>query len=280
MGSIGQDYVPLAANFAPEAQKGKAVGTVTTGLLSGILLSRAVGGWVAESLSWRAMQDIAALMMLAVAVITWAVLPPVPPAHKSSYGSLLASLWTLWRKHRTLRLVIMTQAILAATLGAFWSSLALVLAGAPFHQGPGVAGAFGFAGAAGALAAPLFGGFADKGRPLLAVRIGCVLVIIAFAGLIFLPPSLWLMALGALVFDLGVMAAFVPHQAMVSRLDPSASSRLNGLLMAGAMCGMAAGAAAGAWALQHHGHQGLWAVGIVTGSAGLIFSFFHSKRLK
>jgi predicted MFS family arabinose efflux permease len=224
------------------------------------------------------MQDIAAAMMLGAALITWWLLPPVPPTHKSSYGALLASLWTLWRKHPTLRSVVFTQSTLAATLGAFWSSLAIVLTAAPYHQGPSVAGAYGFAGAAGALASPLFGKFADKGRPLVAVRIGCVMVIIAFVGLLLLPPSLWLLAVSALIFDLGVMAAFVSHQAIVSSINPSARSRLNGLLMAGAMCGMAIGAAIGAWALQHHGSDGLWTVGVVTGIAGLTISYLQSSK--
>jgi len=59
LGSIGQDFVPIAAQLSPDEQRGRAVGTVTTGLLSGILLSRTLGGWVAESLGWRAMQFVA-----------------------------------------------------------------------------------------------------------------------------------------------------------------------------------------------------------------------------
>jgi predicted MFS family arabinose efflux permease len=278
LGSMGQDYIPLAAQLAPAAGRGKAVGTVTTGLLTGILLSRALGGWVAQVLSWRDMQLIAAAMMVMVAAITWSLLPSIPPATKSRYGSLLTSLWTLWRTHRALRVAVLTQAVLAVTLGAFWSSLSIVLAGAPFHQRAGVAGAYGFAGAAGALAAPLFGGFADRSGPLPAVRVGGMLVVLAFAGLMILPPSLWTLALCALLFDLGVMAALVSHQSIVNGIDAGARSRLNGLLMTGAMCGMALGAAMGSWALQKYGPHGLWTVGIVAGASGLMISFFHEKK--
>ncbi|MGF6654941.1 putative MFS family arabinose efflux permease [Paraburkholderia youngii] len=211
LGSIGQDFIPLAAHMSNDNRRGKAVGTVTTGLWTGILLSRVLGGWVAQCLSRRAMQDVAAALMLVVALVVWS-LPPVPPTMRARYGQLLGSLWTLWRMHRALRLAVLTQSILAATLGAFWSSLSVVIADAPFHQGPAVAGAFGFAGAAGALAAPVFGGVADRFGPLHAVRIGCGLVIVAFGAFWIFAPSLWMLGAGALVFDLGVTAALVSHQ--------------------------------------------------------------------
>ncbi|VFR53399.1 MFS permease [plant metagenome] len=275
LGSIGQDFVPIAAQLAPDEQRGHAVGTVTTGLLSGILLSRTLGGWVAESLGWRAMQFLAAGLMLGVMVIAWRTVPNLPPASRSRYGALIASLWTFWRQYPALRLAVVAQALLASTLGAFWSTLALVLAAAPFHLGAGIVGTYGIAGAAGALAAPWFGRLNDRHGPLPAIRLGCALVIVAFLGMEILPPSPWSLAVGTLVFDLGVMAALVSHQAIVNGLDPQARSRLNGLLMTGAMIGMAAGAAIGSAAWAHAGTLGLYGFAAAAGLAALAVSFLH-----
>lgn len=275
LGSIGQDFVPIAAQLAPDEQRGRAVGIVTTGLLTGILLSRALGGWVADTLGWRAMQFVAAGLILGVMAIAWDAVPSLPPASRRRYGALIASLWTLWRKHRALRLAVTVQALLASTLGAFWSTLALVLAAAPFHLGAGVAGSYGIAGASGALAAPLFGRLQDRQGPLLAIHLGCALVIVAFLGMEILPPSLWSLAVGAVVFDLGVMAALVSHQVIVNGLDSQARSRLNGLLMTGAMAGMAAGAAIGSFAWAHTGTLGLYGFAAAAALAALAVSFLH-----
>ncbi|GGY24716.1 MFS transporter [Paludibacterium paludis] len=276
LGSLGQDFVPIAAQMSSDTQRGRAVGVITTGLLSGILLSRTLGGLVASTLGWRIMQALAAILMLLVMVIARQTVPALPPASQSRYGKLLASLWTYWREYRALRLAVLTQALLAATLGAFWSTLALVLAAPPFDQGAGVAGAFGVAGAAGAFAAPLFGRIADRRGPLSAVRAGCLLTCAAFLGMAGLPASLWSLAAGAVVFDLGVMAALVSHQFIVNSLDPQARSRLNGLLMTGAMAGMAAGAAMGGLIWTHAGLAGLYGFAAMAGLCALAVSFLHS----
>lgn len=275
LGSLGQDFIPIAAQLAPDQQRGRAVGTVTTGLLSGILLSRALGGWVSATLGWRAMQFAAAGLMLCVMAIVWRTVPDLPRASRNRYGALIASMWTYWLQYRALRLAVVAQALLASTLGAFWSTLALVLAAPPFHLGAGVAGLYGIAGAAGALAAPWFGRLNDHRGPLPAIRIGCTLVIVAFIVLTILAPGPGILAIGAVIFDLGVMAALVSHQAIVNGLDSQARSRLNGLLMTGAMVGMAAGAVIGGAAWMHAGTHGLYGFATLAGLAALATSFLH-----
>jgi predicted MFS family arabinose efflux permease len=202
-------------------------------------------------------------------------LPNLPPATRSRYGALLSSLWQFWRQHRALRLAVVAQALLAATLGAYWSTLALVLAAPPFHLGAGMTGTYGIAGAAGAVAAPWFGRFADRHGPVPAIRVGCMLVIVAFMGMEILPPRLWSLAVGAVIFDLGVMAALVSHQSIVNGLNPQARSRLNGLLMTGAMVGMAVGAAIGSIAWAHAGTLGLYGFAALAGLAALTVTFLH-----
>lgn len=61
---IPQIFVPIASQFSRPENKGRNVGVVISGLLTGILASRVVSGFVGEVLGWREMYFIAAGMML------------------------------------------------------------------------------------------------------------------------------------------------------------------------------------------------------------------------
>jgi predicted MFS family arabinose efflux permease len=273
LGSLGQDFIPMAAHLSSEEKRGHTIGIVTTGLLCGILLSRTVSGLIGDFLGWRAIYGIAAAVVALVAAAVWRWLPHQPATIKASYFSLLKSLIVLFRRHATLRKALLTQACLAAPLGAFWSVLALMLSGPPFHLGASIAGQFGLAGAAGALAAPLFGRLSDLRGPALSIRVGAALVVVAFLLLLMFPQSLAVLIAATVMFDLGVMAGLVSHQTVVASIDPSARSRLNGLLMSAAMIGMTMGAIIGGWSWNHFGWTGVCLVCCGAGLLALVRSF-------
>ena len=72
---VAQILVPFAATLAAPHERGKAVGTVMSGLLLGILLARTVAGALADVGSWRTVYWVAAILMLAMSAILWRVLP-------------------------------------------------------------------------------------------------------------------------------------------------------------------------------------------------------------
>lgn len=272
--TMAQDIVPAAATLAPEATRGKTVGTVMTGLLLGILLSRVVSGFVAEHFGWRSMFIAAAASIALVGAAAWRGLPRFRPTTHLAYGALLGSLATLWSRHGTLRRAALAQALLAVGFSAFWSTLAVMLHAEPFHLGSAAAGAFGLAGAAGALAAPLAGRLADRRGPELVTRLGAGLVVVSFAAMglaPLMPPhaQLWLLALAAIGFDLGMQAALIAHQTVVFGIEPGARSRLNAVLFTAMFIGMAAGSALGALALAQWGWTGVTCVATGTAAAAL-----------
>ncbi|CAB3661975.1 MFS transporter [Achromobacter pestifer] len=272
--TLAQDIVPAAAHLAPPAQRGKTVGTVMTGLLLGILLSRVVSGFVAEQFGWRVMFVAAAVTIVALGVALWRGLPRFVPTTQLAYRELLGSLLTLWRQHPGLRRAATAQGLLSLGFSAFWSTLAVMLHGAPFHLGAGAAGAFGLAGAAGALAAPLAGRVADTRGPHAVASLGAALTMVSFAAMFFLPllsphAALWLIAGSAIGFDLGIQTSLIAHQSIVYGIDPAARSRLNAILMTGVFIGMAAGGALGSLALAHWGWAGVTLVATVAAAAAL-----------
>ena len=260
--TLAQDIVPAAATLAPEAQRGKIVGTVMTGLLMGILLSRVVSGFVAAHVGWRAMFVAAAVSIAAFAGVAWRALPRFQATTRLRYGALLASSAQLWRQHAALRRATLAQALLAIGFSAFWSTLAVMLHASTWHLGSAAAGAFGLAGAAGALAAPVAGRLADTRGPELVIRLGSGLAAVSFlamaaGGLLPTHLQLWLLGLGAVGFDLGVQATLISHQTIVYGIAPAARSRLNALLFTGMFIGMASGAALGSLALAQWGWTGV-----------------------
>lgn len=277
--TMAQDIVPAAATLAHESRRGKVVGTVMTGLLLGILLSRVVSGFVAERFGWRVMFVIAAVSVFGIGIAMWRGLPRFSPTTNLSYRALLASLLDLLRRHARLRQAALAQGVLSMGFSAFWSTLAVMLHGEPFHMGSAVAGAFGLAGAVGALAAPVAGHLADKRGPEMVTRLGTGLAALSFAlmsiGSWCSPDTqLWLLIIGTIGFDLGVQMTLVAHQTIVYGIDPGARSRLNAVLFVGMFIGMAIGASAGSILLAQWG----WIA--VTGMAALTSLAAFALRLK
>jgi predicted MFS family arabinose efflux permease len=260
--TLAQDVVPAAATLAPEAHRGKIVGTVMTGLLLGILLSRVLSGFVAEHFGWRAMFVVAAASIAFIGVAAARGLPRLRPTTQLGYGALLGSLVKLWQRHGALRRATIAQALLSVGFSAFWSTLAVMLHGAPFHLGSAAAGAFGLAGAAGALAAPIAGRLADRRGPELVIRMGAALVVVSFAAMLFAPlmapaARLGLIVASAIGFDFGLQAALIAHQTVVYGIDSGARSRLNAVFFTGVFVGMATGSALGALVLAQWGWSGV-----------------------
>lgn len=267
--TLAQDLVPAAATLAPEAERGRRVGQVMTGLLLGILLSRVAAGSLAALAGWRAVYATAAVAVALAIPLLWRGLPRFVPATQAGYGSLLASMAGLWVKHAALRRAALAQGLLSVAFSAFWSTLALVLAGPEFGQGSAVAGAFGLAGAAGALAAPLAGGMADRRGPQAVIRAAALLVFLSFAVQAVAPASLALLVGVAVVFDLGVQAALVSHQSVIYSLDPASRSRLNAVLVSSMFVGMASGAALGSALLAAFGWRAVPVLGVVAALGAL-----------
>jgi len=272
LATVAQDIVPAVATLAPAARRGRAVGTVMTGLLLGILLSRVVSGVVAGQWGWRVMFGLAAAAMAVVATVLFWRLPRFTPTTTLPYPALLGSLLTLWRRHAALRRAAFAQGLLAVAFSAFWSTLAVWLHAPPFGLGSAAAGAFGLAGAAGALAAPLAGRLSDRHGPLGVARLGALLVLGSFLALLALPSldrgaGLWLVSLAALGFDLGVQASLIAHQTIVYGLDPEARSRLNATFFTVVFIGMATGSVLGSLLLDHAGVRAVFGLSALAAAA-------------
>lgn len=281
--TMAQDIVPAAAILAPEGKQGKTVGTVMTGLLLGILLSRTVSGLVGEAFGWREMYQLAAVSIAVITAIMWKVLPRFAVHSTLSYPSLMLSMAQLWQRYSTLRRAALAQGFLSIAFSAFWSTLAVMLS-EHYHMGSAIAGAFGIAGAAGALAAPMAGHLADKVGAAKVTQLGALLVTVSFA-LMFLLPALpvkgqWLLiALSAVGFDLGLQSSLVAHQNLVYSLEPLARGRLNALLFTMVFIGMALGSVLGSLVYALANWEGVVALATFSSAIALVIRLTGTPSL-
>lgn len=271
LATIAQQAVPFAAELAPPAERGHAVGTVMSGLLLGILLARTAAGFIAEYFGWRMVFAASVASLVPLAIVIAVCLPKSQPTSTLSYGKLLSSMWHLALELPGLREAALTGAALFGSFSVFWSALTLLLAGAPFHLGPQAAGLFGIVGAAGALAAPLAGRSADKRGPRAVVTLAIMLVALSFVIFGLSATSIVGLVIGVIVLDIGVQAGQISNQARIYALKPEARSRVNTIYTVCYFLGGAAGSAAGALAWRHFG----WA-GVCT--AGLAFACVAAAR--
>lgn len=274
--TMAQDIVPAAAILAPDGKQGKMVGTVMTGLLLGILLSRTVSGFVGATLGWRTMYQLAAASIVLVGLLLWSVLPRFATHSTLSYPALMGSMARLWLRYPALRRAAFAQGFLSVAFSAFWSTLALMLL-AKYQLGSAAAGAFGIAGAA--------GGLADRVGPQRVTLLGAALVTLSFGLMLLLPllspyGQLALIAAAAVGFDLGLQSSLVAHQNLVYRLEPQARGRLNALLFTGVFIGMAMGSVLGSKLYEVASWQGVVLLAIAAGGAAVAVRLYDARCLR
>jgi predicted MFS family arabinose efflux permease len=275
-----QVIVPFAAHLAPEAIRGRVVGNVMSGLLTGIMLARPLSSFVAQLASWHTVFYGSAVAMLGLALLLRLALPQRRPHAVLGYGALLGSLVQLLRDTPVLRRRALYQAGMFGAFSLFWTTAPLLLAGPEFGLSQGGIALFALAGVAGAIASPIAGRMADRGWSKPATLLAMGMAIAAFAITHLGAPGstfrLALLVAAGIVLDFGVTTNLVVGQRAIYTLGADVRSRLNGLYMAIFFAGGALGSAAGGWAYAQGGW--LWASGLGLMLPAAALAYFLTER--
>ena len=275
---VPQLILPMAAHLSPPQKSGKVIGSIMSGLLIGILLSRTLSGFIGAWLGWRSMFWIAAAVTASLLVLMRLAFPQSQPHFKGSYGALMKSLVTLLKEQPLLREAAAINALAFSTFGMFWTTMVLHLAGPPFHFHADSIGLFGLAAVAGALAAPLVGGRADKGNPRVAIGYGIVIALIGFVLFYLFSVSVAGMVIGIVFLDLGMQSIHVSNQSRIYALIPSARNRLNTVYMTISFIGTSLGSAIGLWVWDRSGWTGICiAAGILLSAAFTVYALTYKQ---
>jgi len=241
-----QIVIPAVSGFATEAERGRVVGALLSGMSAGLLFSRAFSGFVGAHGGWRLMFVLAAIVDLVLIAVIWLRLPTRGERGVISYLSLLRSLWTLLRTEPTLRAACLTGFLMFASYSAFWSSLAGLLASPPYRFGSDVAGEFGLVAIVGLLLSPTIGRTVDHHGPRPALAAGALSLFGAFLLVAGSAKAIALLVAGAVLIDFGSRAGVVANQSRIYALSAAARSRLNTVFMTAFFLGGSIGTAVAA----------------------------------
>jgi len=277
--AMTQGLIAYAASAAAPHERGRMVGAAQGGVFIGLLLARVFAGAIGDLAGWRGVYGCSAVLMLALAWPLWRRLPPLaPPSSPLGYAGLIASMLDLLRTERVLRVRGMLALLMFAAFNIFWSALVLPLSAPPFSLSHTAIGAFGLVGAVGALVASRAGRWADRGHAqrTSAAALGCL--VLAWWPLSLMERSLWPLAIGVLLLDLGGQALHVTNQSLIVRIRPDAHGRLVGLYMLFYTVGSGLGAFATTATYARVGWQGVCLLGAAVSLAALAFWMATVRR--
>jgi predicted MFS family arabinose efflux permease len=252
---LAQVLAMTAAAMTAEEDRGKALGRVIGAMAIGILVARSAAGALADTGSWRRPYWAAAVLLAVQLPLLARLLRAQQPPADAPKRTLRALIHPL-RESRLLRLRAGLGALAFIAYSALWTTLALRLAGPPFHFSTTRIGAFGVAGLAAVAAASVTGRLVDGGRERLALTLSCAALLVAWGALWFGRSSVWAIALGVVLIEAGLRLVSVANAVTVYGLRPLAPSTGQAAYMTCTFVAAAAGSAAAAALYSAYGWAG------------------------
>jgi len=276
---IAQLLIPMAAQLATDNKRGRAIGTVMSGLLMGILASRTLSGYIGAQFGWQAIYYIAAVFISLLFFCLVKYLPELPAEFNGSYPSLLKSLITQFRTQPNLRLASFRGAFDFACFSVFWTTIVFLLEGAPFYMGSDVAGAMGLVGIAGAIVASYVGRLSDRMSKNKLIIIGIFIVLLSWIVLGLSGKSLIGLIIGAFLLDWGVQSVHITNQAIIFQGNPPARNRINTVYMVWYFIGGSLGTLIGGYIWFYTGWTGTALSGIILSVLMLLLHIIGRNKL-
>ncbi len=268
---VVQVLVAFTATLALPSERGRAIGLVTGGVVTGILAARFVSGVLADLGGWRAVYLTSAALMLVLALLLMRMLPKQKPAHApDNYATILTSMPKLFLADPLLRSRAILALLIFASFSTLWTSMVLPLSAQPLSLTHTQIGFFGFAGLAGALAANGAGRLADRGLGQRTTGAALALLTLSWLPIGMLPHSFVLLAAGVVLLDLAVQAVHVTNQSLMFAARPDAHSRMVAGYMIFYSIGSAIGAIASTAVYAMFGWSGVAWLGATFSAAGLM----------
>ncbi|MFK4071808.1 MFS transporter [Streptomyces sp. NPDC029674] len=242
---VAQVIAPTAAGLVPAERRGAVAGTLLSGSIGGMLLSRVFGGTVGEWLGWRAPYLMTSAVALLIACVLARALPRSTAPSRQRYPALLVETLRLLRTEPDLRRSGFYQAMIFGGFSALWTGVALLLTGPEYGLGASAVGVLALVNAATMICTPVAGRQVDRRGPD-AVSFVCIVAVLVAAGVLFAgglggAVGLAALAVGSLLLDVAMQSGTVANQVRIFGLSDRARARLNTAYMTCAYLGGSVG---------------------------------------
>lgn len=251
--SVGpQLMIPLAVDLSPQEARTHIVGMITAGVLSGVVFARLLGGSLTAWINWRVAYGVSAGFLVISFFFIYRFIPESRSRFEGSYADILRSVWKLFRRFPEIRVAILVSGSGFIVSRMFWSTIAFLLAGAPYHLNTDIIGLIGLVTLAGAASAPMAGTLNKRFSANQVIVGGMAVLVFSFLLLYFFPFSMTSIIAGGLLMEGSRQLIQITMQSQTIGLVAEARSRLNMLFISGCFLGAALGAALGliAWHLD------------------------------
>ena len=274
---IPQFFIPIAGQYSEKKNKGRNMGIVLSGLLTGILASRVISGYVGEWLGWREMFIIAALIMIVCLILTLKIMPQIDSNYVGTYRGLMKSVFHIVANNARIRLYAIRAAFSFGSMMAIWSCLAFRLAQAPFFLGSEMVGTLGMCGIAGALAASGLGKLVNQWGIRKLSLYGACLQLVAWTTAYLFGDTYMGLIVAIILVDIGLQCLQLSNQSGCIQEMPEASNRANTIFMTTYFIGGSFGTYCAGLAWTHEGWMGVCAVGAVLAAISLSITICSTK---
>ncbi len=274
---IPQFFIPIAGQFSAPKNKSRNMGFVLSGLLTGILTSRVISGYIGEWLGWREMFIIAAFVMLTCMGVMLLMMPEMKRNYEGTYRGLMSTMAEIIILHPSVRIYSIRAAFGFGSMMAIWSCLAFHLAQPPFRAGSDMVGMLGLCGIMGAVAASGIG----KQVPKFGIRkfslFGAGMQIMAWGiALLFGDTYAGLIAAIILV-DIGLQCQQLSNQSGCLQEITHASNRANTIFMTTYFIGGSLGTFCAGYLWNRANWLGVCIVGITFAFMSLAITLSNRK---
>lgn len=275
----GQVIIPLAGDLATATQRGRAVGTIVSGVLTGVLVSRTVSGLIASVMGWRAVYAAAAVITVTLLLLIARATPRLPNRVATPYPSLIASVFTTTAQIPAARWLLLIAGCHFGVFNLFWTATTFLLSAEPYGYSTAQIGLVSLVGIAGAVAAQRIGILEDTGHGTAAMGAFGLVAAVGMAITWFATTSIWSVLVGALILNVGIQGAGVLTQTRLLSLSTHARSRLNTALVTSNFLFGATCSALAAWLWRQGGWPAVAIGGMAVLGLGLLTWIAAKARL-